>query len=122
MRRILGTTLLGLSASVLMFAQVPAYTIKTYAGSIPALSGPANSIIFQSISAILPDPQGNIYVADPNGRKVVKIDTSGQATLVIGTNNNNIVAPTKNGVAANQSAIHAPAGLALDSLGNLYVS
>lgn len=122
MRRFIGTALLGLAASALMFGQAPAYTIKTVAGALQPLNATlGNTIVFSGISAILPDDKGNIYIADFNGHRVWKLDANGKSSIVIGTNANNTLTPAV-GKAANTTAISAPAGLALDAAGNLYVS
>src|SRR5437016_7461296 len=101
MKRLPGIALLGLAASALMFGQAPTYTIKTYAGGLQSTTATmANTLVFGGVLgastpiSVLVDPNGNTFVADFNGRKVWKIDSKGNATLVIGTNTNNVSEPT----------------------------
>ena len=64
------------------------------------------------------DSSGNLYIADSFNSKVVKVSPSGTLSVVAGSGS--YAAPTPG--PATSSALKNPAGLAFDSVGNLYFS
>ncbi len=65
------------------------------------------------------DSAGNLYIADTGNFRVQRITPAGVVTLVAG---NGVEGFAGDGGLAIDASIHAPRGLALDSLGNLYIS
>lgn len=65
------------------------------------------------------DSVGNLYIADTGNFRVRRITPAGVVTLVAGTG---LEGFSGDGGLAIDASIHAPRGLALDSLGNLYIS
>ncbi|MGH9744909.1 MAG: InlB B-repeat-containing protein, partial [Candidatus Acidiferrales bacterium] len=92
--------------------------------------GPATSGTFIDPFGIALDAQGNFYVVDFMGAVVRKIDTTGTISTVVGnglrcgeagnpnTNGNNC----GDGGAATSASLLQPVGIAVDTLGNLYIS
>lgn len=73
-------------------------------------------------SAVVADSQGNLYIAEPNNHRVLKVnEADGAITTVAGTGTagNGEIAE---GTLGTETALRTPTGLALDSLGNLYIS
>jgi uncharacterized protein (TIGR03437 family) len=65
------------------------------------------------------DPAGNFYIADTNNFRVRKVDTSGTITTIAGTG---AIAYTGDGGPAINATFTEPTGVAVDSLGNVYVA
>jgi sugar lactone lactonase YvrE len=67
------------------------------------------------------DGAGNLYIADTANNVVRKVDRNGNISTVAG--NNGLGAGfSGDGGAATSAALNAPAGVALDSAGNLYIA
>jgi sugar lactone lactonase YvrE len=98
-------------------------TIATIAGtSQPGFSGdggPAVNAQLNQPLGLTVDSAGNIYVADTSNFRVRKIDPSGNITTVAG---NGIPGSTGDGGAATSAGLADPAGVAVDSLGNIYIA
>jgi sugar lactone lactonase YvrE len=101
-------------------------TVITVAGGgtvSPLVAGsdgvPAFTLDLGRTSYVLRDGDGNLYVTDLALHIVVKIDSEGVATVVAGTG-----APgfSGDGGLAVRARLDSPSGLAMDALGNLYVS
>ncbi|GGK06999.1 hypothetical protein GCM10010123_40970 [Pilimelia anulata] len=84
----------------------------TSAGSI--VEGPATASPMR-VSGLVFDSQDNFYIGDWVRGYIMKVDTSGNMTIVAG-NGTTTVTPGP----ARQSGLRGPYGLALDSQGNLY--
>lgn len=67
------------------------------------------------------DAAGNLYIADQGNHLVRKLDTTGHLNTVAGKPYSYGQNPTA-GVAATQSALNRPVGVAVDSQGNLYIA
>ena len=65
------------------------------------------------------DPSGNLYIADSGNHRVAKIGTDGNISTVAGTGT---ASTTGDGLAATAATLNAPAGVAVGTSGNLYIS
>ncbi|WP_170131513.1 cell wall-binding repeat-containing protein [Quadrisphaera granulorum] len=82
---------------------------------VAATTSPLNSP-----QGVAVDSAGNVYIADPSNNRVSKVDAStGQLSFVAGTGTAGIATA---GVAATSSPLSAPAGVAVDSAGNVYIA
>jgi sugar lactone lactonase YvrE len=70
-------------------------------------------------AGIAVDSAGNLYIADPLGGRVRKVDTSGNISTVAGTGT---VGYSGDGGPAASAQILPPIGLAVDGKGNLYIA
>ena len=122
--------LLILDASAAVLRKVNAATgiITTIAGSIPSMAdtgdgGPATNARFVYPVAVTTDSAGNIYIADPTGTLVRKIEaTSGIISTVAGVVTNNGAPAYPNGVPATSVGLNTPYSVAVDGAGNLYLA
>jgi sugar lactone lactonase YvrE len=97
----------------------PAGSVTTYAGTgTPGFTdGPAAQARFQAQDGgLVADRQGNLFVADYNNQRVRKINASGEVSTIAGNGFVGFV----NGSGA-FAEFHQPSGVAMDSLGNIYV-
>jgi uncharacterized protein (TIGR03437 family) len=98
-------------------------TIITIAGNgVPGYSGdggPAYAALLDNPAGLAVDAAGNVYIADTGNHTIRKIDTLGMIATVAGTG-----APGfgGDGGPATAAQLNAPAGVALDSAGNLYIA
>ena len=102
----------------------PAGIISTVAGgaALPSSAGdggPAISAGLYSPAGVAVDSAGNLYIADPLGGRVRKVDTSGNISTVAGTGT---VGYSGDGGPAANAQILPPIGLAVDAKGNLYIA
>jgi trimeric autotransporter adhesin len=65
------------------------------------------------------DSAGNLYIADSYNYRIRKVTTAGIITTVAG---NGTAAYSGDGGLATEAQLHNPAGVAVDSEGNLYIS
>ncbi len=70
-------------------------------------------------SAIVFDPQGNLYLAETNNHVIRKVDTSGHITTIAGTSTQGF---SGDGGPAVDAQLDSPQGLALDAAQNLYIA
>jgi trimeric autotransporter adhesin len=82
-------------------------TISTYA----QLPGLVRGLVF--------DAAGNLYVSDESNSTVYRIDTAGNQTVFAGAG---AAGYSGDGGPANQALLNSPSGLAMDTLGNLYIA
>ncbi len=98
-------------------------TITTLAGngaiSFSGDGGPATKAALFNPSAVAADRAGNVYIADSTNNRVRKVDTSGNINTVAG---NGKVGFSGDGGPATSATLWAPAGLAVDSAGNLFIA
>ncbi len=100
----------------------PTQTVSIYAGNggfgYTGDGGPAASATLSHPSSVAVDPAGNLYISDPGNFAVRKVDAvTGIMTTFAGGNGTG--SSGDNGPAT--SAQLVPAGIAADSLGNIYI-
>ena len=88
----------------------------------PGGDGDGGQALTAKLSAprnVVTDPQGNLYISDFTGQRVLKVDPTGTLTTVAGTGTPGY---SGDGASALRAAISYPAGLAIDRLGVLYIA
>lgn len=105
-------------------------TINTIAGGGPVCTQatdtygdgcPATQATLVYVTATVVDGAGNLYIADAYLNQVRKVDPSGKIKAFAGSASGYASFSGDGGAVAN-SLLHAPSGLALDALGNLYIA
>ncbi len=81
--------------------------------------GPATDAQLDFVNGLAVDAAGNVYMADMNQARVRRVDPSGMITTVVGTG---IRGWSGDGGPATEARIATPAGIAVDSEGNLFVT
>lgn len=98
-------------------------TITTVAGTGTADfggdGGPGTSAALQRPHGVAVDGVGNIYIADTSNNRVRRVDPSGTITTVAGTGT---AGYSGDGGPAESALFRDPRGLAVDTLGHLYVA
>jgi len=98
-------------------------TISTIAGNggyqFSGDGGPATSAAFNNPRGLAVDAAGNIYIADPLNNRVRKVSHAGTITTFAG---NGVHGFSGDGGPATSASLNGPTGVALDSLGNLYIA
>jgi hypothetical protein len=97
--------------------------ISTYAGNnngSTSDSSPATSIRLNNPIALAIDTADKLYIADSRNNLIRKVDTSGMMTTVAG-HYGYYGAPTYGQLATN-SVLNHPQGVAVDTVGNLYIA
>src|SRR5258708_15384626 len=82
--------------------------------SLPALQAPISTP-----AAITTDSKGNVYFADLENLRVMRVSPDGILTVIAG---NGILGDSGDGGPATSAALSAIAGLAVDAAGNLFIS
>ncbi|HKM82700.1 MAG TPA: C1 family peptidase, partial [Candidatus Acidoferrum sp.] len=82
-------------------------------------SGNISTVASISNAGVAVDSAGNLYVADQGNQRIRKVDTGGNISTVAG---NGIAGFAGDGAAATAAELNQPAGVAVDSAGNLYVA
>ena len=97
-------------------------TIITLAGNlIPGFSGdggPAASAVLNGPTALAVDPAGSLYIADTNNNLIRKVSNGTIATFA----GNGNPAFSGDGGSATSASLFAPAGVAVDAVGNIYIA
>ena len=97
--------------------------ITTVAGDgTSAFSGdgfPATSVGLDSPFAVATDRRGNLYFSDLGSDRVRKVDANGMLTTVAGSGVKGFSGDLG---AATAAKLNRPAGIAVDSIGNLYIA
>ena len=99
--------------------------ITTFAGNGQCCytgdGGSATAARLQSPVGLAADDAGNLYIAD-QGADVVRMVSGGIITTVAGVFGNCCSGGIDDGGPATSALLHAPAGVALDKAGNLYIA
>jgi trimeric autotransporter adhesin len=121
MKKLTFFSLFTLSSSLFTFCS--AQTINTIAGS--ALSGyggdggQATAASLQDPIGVAVDATGNLYIGDYGNNRVRKVNTSGIISTIAGIG---YAGYSGEGGQATAAEIDGPGGLALDTLGNVYIT
>jgi trimeric autotransporter adhesin len=98
-------------------------TITTIAGTgAQGYNGdgiPASTAELSLPGAVAVDRTGNVYVADTWNNRIRKIDTMGMISTIAGTGFAGVLG---DGGAAAMAQVNEPEGIAVDSLGNIYIA
>jgi sugar lactone lactonase YvrE len=98
-------------------------TISTVAGNgtlgYSGDGGPATSAQLWSPDGVAVDVAGNLYIADGNNNRIRKVATNGMISTVAG---NGSLGYSGDGGPATSAQMDFPWGLAVDSVGNLYIA
>jgi hypothetical protein len=101
-------------------ANLPNGIISTVAGGgSGGDGGSATNAYLVNPSGVAVDRLGNLYISDPNGQVIHKVDTNGIITTVAGNGAGGYSGD--NGAATNAKLFY-PRGVAVDCFGNLYVA
>jgi sugar lactone lactonase YvrE len=102
--------------------------ITTFAGGSPKCTTPTDTVgdgcpatgaVLATPFSIALDGSGNLYIADTGNNRLRKVDaTTGFITSIAG---NGVAGSTGDGGAATAAELNEPGGVAVDSLGNIYV-
>jgi sugar lactone lactonase YvrE len=95
------------------------YTISTIAGGGPRNGVASTSVGLGTLGGVAVDAAGNVYFASSLQSRVYKSTPAGVLTTVAGTGGNGYSGDNGPAVAAQ---LNQPAGVALDSSGNLYIA
>jgi len=80
---------------------------------------PATTAKLNEPNGVLPDGRGNIYIAEMNGNRIRKINSSGYIYTVAGTGS---MSSAGDGGPATNAGVNRPTNLAMDGTGNLYIA
>ena len=81
--------------------------------------GPATAAHLAYPAGVTVDDTGNIYIADRGNARIRKVNTLGSISTVAG---DSVYGHTGDGGLADTAALYNPMGVAIDSLGNLYIA
>ncbi len=79
----------------------------------------ATSVIFTLVDGIAVDPKGNIYISHRSQNRIRKIDQNGIVSTIAGNGHAKF---SGDGGPAINASLNFPAGLAFDSIGNLFIA
>lgn len=88
----------------------------------PAEPGPALQTQLCGPSAVTVDLAGNVYIVEQGENVVKKLDTSGNITTFAGMENSGPGSYSGDNGPANEANLSQPDGIAVDGLGNVYIS
>jgi sugar lactone lactonase YvrE len=83
-------------------------------------NGIATSAQLNQPSGVLLDSAGNIYIADTGNNRIRKINAAGIITTIVGISGAPLF--TGDGGLATNASVNQPAGLAMDSAGDLFIA
>ncbi len=124
-RTIWGVLLIVLSLGLLTtaVALAAAGDISTVAGTgtggFGGDGGPATSAQLNFPTGVAVDSSGNLFIADTGNDRIRKVDTSGNISTVAGTGTPGF---SGDGGPATSAQLNFPAGIAVDSSGNLFIA
>jgi sugar lactone lactonase YvrE len=93
-------------------------TLAGFQGSSGAADGTGNAARFYNLNGVAVDNAGNIYVADTSNQAIRKIAPNGVVTTLAGQSGN----PGSADGVGSVARFHQPAGVAVNSSGNLFVA
>jgi hypothetical protein len=93
-------------------------TLAGFPGSSGAADGTGNAARFYSLNSVAVDSNGNVYVADTSNQAIRKITPNGVVTTLAGQSGN----PGSADGVGSVVRFHQPAGVAVNSSGNLFVT
>lgn len=94
--------------------------VSTFAGTVAgSTDGNALESSFTNPEYLAKDSFGNIYISEPSLHRVRKIDIYGLVTTFAGKGTPNF---SGDGGSATDAELNEPSGLAVDSLGNVYIA
>jgi sugar lactone lactonase YvrE len=102
----------------LVIASGAVTTLAGQAGVVGSANGTGTAASFNRPSGVAVDSTGNLYVADTLNHTIRKVTAAGAVTTIAGTAGSSGFADSTGSAAQ----FHGPQGLALDSLGNLFVA
>jgi len=112
------TTHARMQASAETTLYVPGVVVSTLAGNNATLvNGPKSLAQFFEPSDVAIDKAGNLYVADSSNHCIRKVSPQGDVSTFAGTHHRGFADGP-----GNQAQFSAPAGIAVDTAGNLYVA
>ncbi len=104
-------------------ANSQAYLISTLAGTgSPGYSGDGGQATAAELNqpwGVAVDKAGNVYAAEYNNQTIRKINTNGIITTIAGNTKNGFAG---DGGAATLAELNYPTGVAVDTLGNVYIA
>jgi uncharacterized protein (TIGR03437 family) len=107
-----------------LFASAPCraqdYTITTVAGGGSGTS-PATSAFLYGLCGVAVDAKGNLYIAECDNSTVQRVTPDGAISLFAG-GQYSLVGYSGDGGAATSAALGFPSGVAVDFIGNVYIS
>lgn len=80
---------------------------------------PATTVGLDSPYAVAADRRGNLYISELNGNRIRKVSADGMLSTWAGTG---VKGYSGNGGPATDAQLSRPAGIAVDSIGNLYIA
>jgi uncharacterized protein (TIGR03437 family) len=96
-------------------------TISTVAGNgttgYSGDNGLATAAQIDDTAGVAVDASGNLYIADEDNGRIRKVDSTGNITTFAGGGTS-----TTDGVMATNAALNIPLGVAVDSMGNVYIA
>ena len=99
------------------------FTIGTVAGAGRPVNlgngGPAVQAQLNSPDAVTVDSAGNLYIANTDDHRILKVDSTGTITTVAGSGEGGF---SGDGGPATRAQLFFPQGVAVDSAGNLYIA
>jgi sugar lactone lactonase YvrE len=81
--------------------------------------GPATNATLNRPTFVVLDPAGNLYIADTSNQRIRRVDVHGTITTIAG---NGLAGFSGDGGPATDASLMFPLGMAMDSIGNLYVA
>ena len=84
--------------------------------------GPAVNAALWSPSGVAVDGAGNLFIADTDNHRIRKVDSAGVISTVAGTGSFGFGGFSGDGGSATAAQLDAPAGVAVDSAGNLFIA
>ena len=93
--------------------------VRTVAGGYIGDGKPATSAALVLPHNIAFDAGGSLYIADPAGNRIRKVDTTGRISTVAGTG---VTGYTGDGGKANVAELNFPFAVAVDSSGNIFIA